>query len=223
MSDEKTPCPMSETLIAYLYRELSAEEAMAFEAHVTTCAQCAQDLRDFQRVRQALAEWQVAGAVESEASRPRLREAVRQLLRALPAWGRVALGGATILFLLALFNVQLEWTPEGGFRFRASLFPPRAVEPLRPSEMSAPERQQMRALIEDMMRDVERRQQEALAASVRELTERMHREQRAALAELVREWEIRQRAHWAVLLRELERRRYGALTFADLFFNTEGQ
>lgn len=228
MSEEKTPsamCEMSEKLVEYLYRELSADEASAFEAHVKACAQCAQDLRDFERVRQALAAWQIAPAPhvapEFESGSPRLsfQQALRQLLLAVPAWGRVILGGAAILLLLALFNVQLEWTPEGGFRFRASLFPSRAVEPAPPPEMSARARQQMEQLIEDMLRDAERRRQEALAASLREMTERLRQEQRATLADFVQKWNAEQRAQWAVLLRELERRRYGALTFTDLFFS----
>ncbi len=227
MNEEKTPsamCEMSEKLIAYLYRELSADEASAFEAHLKACAQCAQDLRDFERVRQALAEWQitpvprVASEFKSGLLRPSFRQALRQLLLAMPAWGRVMLGGATALLLLALFNVQLEWTPEGGFRFRASLFPLRAVEPAPSSEMSARERQQIEQLIADMFRDAEQRRQEALAASLQEMTERLREEQRAALADFVQKWNAEQRTQWAVLLRELERRRYGVLTFADLFF-----
>jgi len=228
MSEEKTPsamCEMSEKLIAYLYRELSADEASAFEAHMKACAQCAQDLRDFEHVRRALAEWQIApmprvvSEFESGLPRPSFREVLRQLWLAMPAWGRVILGGATTLLLLALFNVQLEWTPGGGFRFRASLVPPRTAEPAPSSELSVRERQQLEQLIADMLRDAEQRRQEALATSVQEMTERLREEQRAALADFVQKWNAEQRAQWAVLLRELERRRYGALTFADLFFS----
>jgi len=224
MSEEKTPlnmCAMSEKLIGYLYRELSAEEAAAFEAHAKTCARCAQDLRDFERVRRALAEWripsapQAAAEPEGELARPSLRHVLRQLFRVMPAWGRALLAGATVLLLLALFNVHLEWMPGGGFRFRAGLFPPRAAEP----EMSAREHEQMQRLIEGMLRDLERRQEDALAARLHEVTERLRQEQRAALADVVQKWNAEQRAQWALLLREVERRRYGALTFADLFFS----
>ncbi|MCS6815745.1 MAG: zf-HC2 domain-containing protein [Blastocatellia bacterium] len=227
MNEEKTPstmCEMSEKLIGYLYQELSAEDASAFEAHVKTCARCARDLRDFGRVRRALAEWRIASAphasveLERGAARPRFRQAVHQLLLTMPTWGRVLLGGATALLLLALFNIQVEWMPGGGFRFSASLFPSRILAPTPSSEMSSRERQQIRQLLEAVLRDTERRQQEALAVSVRELTEHLRREQRAALAEFLRDWEERQRTQWASMLNELEQRRYGALTFADLFF-----
>ncbi len=226
MNEERTPsvpCEMSETLISYLYGELPPREASAFEEHAKTCAQCAHDLNDFMRVRRTLAEWRIAPypkpTLGEDVARPSVRQAARQLWRALPAWGRAALGMAASLFLLALFNVQLEWAPEGGFRFRASLLPARASEFARSSATPALDRQQLLALIEEQIRDVEKRQQKAFAAQLEELAERLRREQQMTLTGFAENWEATQRAHWAMLLRELERRRYGALTFADLFFS----
>ena len=227
MNEEKMPsqmCEMSERLISYLYGELSAEEASAFEGHMATCARCAQDVRDFERVRRMLGHWQVAPGSPPEwafgegPERVSVRHAARQFFRAMPVWGRLALGAAMVLLVLALFNVRVEWTPAEGFRFRASLFPERAAGPAPISALSARERQQLLALIEERIRESEARQQQARAAQLEALAERMRREQHTALAGFAQEWETAQRAQWAILLRELERRRYGALTFADLFF-----
>lgn len=217
-------CEMSERLVGYLYGELSAEEASAFEAHMATCARCAQDVRDFERVRRALGHWHIAPGPHLEwtfgerPERVRFRYAAQQFFRAMPIWGRLALGAAMVLLVLALFNIHVEWTPTGGFQFRASLFPERVAEPTPISTLSARERQQLLALIEERIRESEARQQQAFAAQLEALAERMRREQHTTLAGFAREWETTQRAQWAILLRELERRRYGALTFADLFF-----
>jgi len=226
MKEEKmpsVPCKMSETLIGYLYGELTSREASAFEEHVKMCAQCAHDLRDFMRVRRALAEWRIAPypnpMLGEDVVRPNVRQVARQLWRALPAWGRAACGMAAVLLLLALFNVQLEWAPERGFRFRASLLPARAPESARSSAAPALDRRQILALIEERIRDAEERQQKALAAQLEELAERLRREQQMTLTGFAENWEATQRTQWALLLRELERRRYGALTFADLFFS----
>jgi hypothetical protein len=239
MNEEKTPsvpCEMSEALIGYLYGELSSQEASAFEEHARTCAQCAHDLRDFMNVRRALAEWRIAPhpkpifeegvvwpsvrqAARGHPTRSRDRVgALRELWRALPAWGRAVCGMAAVLLLLALFNVQVEWAPGGGFRFRASLLPARTFEFAPSPATPALDRQQILALIEDRIRDAEERQQKVLAAQLEELAERLRREQQTTLTGFVENWEATQRTQWAQLLRELERRRYGALTFADLFF-----
>ncbi len=219
--EESAVCSMREHLVSYLYGELAPEEARDFEAHLKVCSPCARDLQDFRRVREALAEWQIE-AIPSrprEIARSRLGDAWRALWRTLPWWGRVAFAGLCVLFVLALFNVQAEWQPGGGFRFRASLLPARSEEGVRPASGTAREREELLALVEGMIREAERRQQQVLAERLRELNERLREEQRETLAEFTRSLDAQQRTYFAALLRELERRRYGALTLADLFFS----
>ncbi len=51
------PADRDETLIAFLYDDIDAAARAAFEAHVSACAACREELDSLRGVRQRLAEW----------------------------------------------------------------------------------------------------------------------------------------------------------------------
>lgn len=50
-------CAFGEQIAAVLYGELEAENKPAFDAHLQTCARCADELKSFAAVRAAVADW----------------------------------------------------------------------------------------------------------------------------------------------------------------------
>src|SRR5690242_13016254 len=93
-----------EILIGYLYDDLDLGERTKFQAHLTFCAPCREEVAALQGVRTRLAQWSppepvragaFAAAGDSAAS-GRGRARVLTPLRAIPAWMQV---GAAVLFL----------------------------------------------------------------------------------------------------------------------------
>jgi anti-sigma-K factor RskA len=74
---------------AYVLGSLDADERTAFEAHLSTCAECAAEVRSLRRVADALAH-----SVPQRTPSPDLRQRVLDSIAATPA-ARVSSGGST--------------------------------------------------------------------------------------------------------------------------------
>jgi hypothetical protein len=215
-------CAFSEQLMGYLYNDLGSAETRAFEEHLKGCRLCRQDLEDFRFVRGALSAWQVEESPHFVLQvKPSFWQTLRQLFVAAPVWGKLAFGAVVVMFLVALFNVQIEFDRASGFRFQAGLLPARQGEPVTP--VSPPiDRQTVAAVVDELMLKAEERRQTELAAKFEELAKQLRSEQTTTLTSFSEKLTAQQKLQLAALLRELEGRRYGALTFADLFFSGSG-
>jgi hypothetical protein len=83
-------CEFSGKLIAWLDRELPAEEAAEVERHLENCAECRVDVESYQRVSSEIDEYCVAAFASSAH-------------RAASRWTPVVLGAGAAAALLALF------------------------------------------------------------------------------------------------------------------------
>jgi hypothetical protein len=215
-------CARNEQLMGYLYNELSPGEAQSFEDHLKGCQLCQRDMEDFRFVRQALGAWQVGESPHFVLQvKPSFWQTLRQAFGAAPLWGKLAFGAAAMLLLVALFNVQIEFGGSSGFRFQASLLPTRQVEP-PPVAPQPVDRQLVAAVVDELMQKAKEQNQTELVSRFEQLAERLRNEQNTTLANMSETLTAQQRRQLAALLRELESRRYGALTFADIFFSGPG-
>ena len=130
---ETDSCAHSDVLVAYLYKEASADEAREFENHLSACAACREELSAFGQVHERIVEWrdESLGALHSapfvEAPAPALintlSERKRSALAALreffalsPAWLRAATAFASLLFcvlaVIAISHFMRQPTPQ---------------------------------------------------------------------------------------------------------------
>lgn len=114
-----------DTLMDYIYQELTPDQARAFEQHLEGCPMCQRDLADFHQVRRALASWELEGVPHiSVTVNPPATKRWLELFRALPFGLRLGTIAAAAMLLLALFNVQVSYRATEGFQFSAHLIPP---------------------------------------------------------------------------------------------------
>jgi anti-sigma factor RsiW len=124
MQHTDTPdCGYAETLVSYLYGEISPDDSRAFESHLIACSACRADFREFDQVRGSVALWRddilavapvstsqlsplpeiapVAVRESAEVNRNRGKSAVaaiREFLSLSPMWLRAATAFATVAF-----------------------------------------------------------------------------------------------------------------------------
>lgn len=143
-------CDDRETLIAYLYDEVSASERRQVDAHLAECANCREELRGLRGVRQDLLAWEVP---ERESVwKPFVTPAATLWWKQVPAWGLAA--AASLVFGIGL---------AGGLAARALAAPPVVVQaqaPPQPAPVSVPQTvaatpEQVRAL-EERLASIER-------------------------------------------------------------------
>ena len=114
-------CADKEMLIAYLYGEGDAATRSLVEAHLATCAGCADEVAGFGKVRTMLAEWtppeRAAGFKlvrdEPSAAGAHVLRPARWWRSPLPVWAQVA--AAVVLFAggAALANVEVHYGKDG--------------------------------------------------------------------------------------------------------------
>jgi len=105
-----------ELLIGYIYGELSPSERAAFEAHVSTCAACSQEVETLQEARQHLACWAPPEpALDFTVVRAgRTATAPPRRLAFVPAWGLAAAASLLVLAgAAAISNVEIRYGPDG--------------------------------------------------------------------------------------------------------------
>src|SRR5258706_5502450 len=124
---QKTPnCDMHEALVSYLYNEATPEESRRFEAHLTECAACKQELHSFESVRSMLQQWQlddlpVVRVVTERASGDRsMLEVLKELLTVTPLWVKAIGAAAMAMLVLAVIGTDLS-VGRGGVSFHADI------------------------------------------------------------------------------------------------------
>lgn len=111
-------CGRAEELMGFLYGELNEVEANAFRGHLQHCATCNSELSAFGNIRNSVMAWrnESLGSISSTATintPPQNRSAVaaiREFFNLSPAWMRVAVGFASLLFcvlaVMAVFGLR---------------------------------------------------------------------------------------------------------------------
>jgi len=105
-----------EHLIGYLYGEQAADERAAFEAHISECADCREEVDQLRLARQHLASWSPPEP-EINFSIVQTRTAAappRRRLAFVPQWGLAAAAALLVIAgAAAIANVEMRYGPEG--------------------------------------------------------------------------------------------------------------
>jgi predicted anti-sigma-YlaC factor YlaD len=136
-------CDDKTLLVSYLYGEVSDADRAAVEAHVATCAACADELASLGEVRADLARWEPPAAdlgfqIVQAAPRPARRAWSRPAV-----WAPMALAAGLLLAVgAALANVEVQ-AANGGVTIRAGwshppLTAPGAVAEQAPAHEAVP-------------------------------------------------------------------------------------
>jgi hypothetical protein len=110
MKENAPNCGRENDLIAFLYGELNAVEAQAFQRHARDCASCKAELASLRDVRESVVNWrnESLGVISSPITespvarvvhqRPSGLAAVREFFNLAPLWMKGAVGFASVLF-----------------------------------------------------------------------------------------------------------------------------
>jgi anti-sigma factor RsiW len=176
-----------EKLMDYLYQELSPDEAAAFELHLEQCRVCNRDLAGFRQVRASLASWELEGVPHiSLAVDPHPTRSWIDRFRSLPFWMRVATVGAAAMLLLAIFNVQMSYSANGGWEFSASLLPKSHIQSPTANgpHLAGLTEEQVRALIAAAVSQVDQQHNQKIAAELDALIQEIQLKNQQRLTKL---------------------------------------
>ncbi|HLG15412.1 MAG TPA: zf-HC2 domain-containing protein [Blastocatellia bacterium] len=215
-NDENRNCGMHEALVSYLYSETNSEESRRVESHLNECAVCREEIAGFERVRGMLQQWQLdLPPVRFVASvRRSALEVIRELFTVLPLWAKGLGLAATAMLVLAVMGTHIS-AGRGGFTISMDMLGsnPGVVAGKDIEQVRA----EMKAVINSMILESERRQQgelQARLARVESELQGMHSADLARLASSIQE----QRARLKSLERDIDRRE--GLDLADILFST---
>ncbi|HKP13984.1 MAG TPA: zf-HC2 domain-containing protein, partial [Blastocatellia bacterium] len=198
--NQTSPCEMREAMMAYLYKEATADESRRFETHLGQCAACRQELAGFERVREQLQQWQVSDlpvvrvvADPQPARRPFLA-VLKELFAVMPLWVKAASVAAVALLVMAVTGTSVSVNREG-FSFSARMIggaserPAPAATPARAQNVSSEQLDQLRAnlaaLVSQKIAESERQQQEELRAQLVSLQSDLQAMRSTELAKIV--------------------------------------
>ena len=197
--DKTHSCDMHEALVSYLYNEATEEENRRVVMHLNECHACNQEVEAFNRVRGLLQQWQLDDlpVVRLDASSERVPEARRTVLTALrelltitPLWAKALGGLAAAMLVLAVMGTEVNISG-GGLRLRMDIWqraePVSAVNTTTAPDATANDleriRGEVKAMVNTMVAESERRQKEEITAQLVSLESQLHS---ARSAELVR-------------------------------------
>jgi len=107
----------NDTLIEYLYGELAAEDARAFDAHLKSCAECRKTLTEFRGVRDDLAAWappECRDLPSSWAEAPIVTVApMDRMRRWVPAMGLAAAAMLLVAVSASIANLEIRYDAQG--------------------------------------------------------------------------------------------------------------
>lgn len=107
----------NDALIGYLYGELPAEEARAFDAHLKSCAECRKDLAEFRGVRDDLLAWAPPECRElpsSWAEAPIVMVTPTDRMRRwMPAVGLAAAAMLLVAVSASIANLEIRYDAQG--------------------------------------------------------------------------------------------------------------
>lgn len=106
-----------ESLVGYLYSELTPEDRRAFEAHLKTCAPCRAEVAELRAVRDDLLAWappECRDLPSSWAVAPAAAPAPMARMRAwMPAFGLAAAAMLVLAVSAAIANVEVRYDSNG--------------------------------------------------------------------------------------------------------------
>jgi len=104
-SDFSRDCARADELMGFLYGELNDVEAKAFRGHLQQCVTCKTELSSFGDIRKSIVAWRnesfsslSSPGVNLPGRKPSAVAALREFLNLSPAWMKVAVGFASLLF-----------------------------------------------------------------------------------------------------------------------------
>ena len=233
MSETNKTCQMQEAMMAYLYKEATADEARRFEAHLDECAACRQELAGFERVRERLQQWQVSDlpvvrvVAEAQPARRPFLAVLKELFTVMPLWVKAASVAAMALVVLAVTGTSIS-VGRDGFAFSARMIggaspPPQpapVASPAQAQTVSAEQLEQLRAnlaaLVSQKIADSERLQKEELRAQLVSLQRDLQSMRSTDLAKIVARVQQHQ-SRLQTIERDLDRREGSDLT--DILFS----
>jgi anti-sigma factor RsiW len=211
-----------ETIVAYLYGELEADDRAAFDRHVMACAPCRAELADLREVRSELSHWaspELAGPipVNLDLPRPAMNVGLAQRRRTIPVWAQAIAATVLLGAALGIANLDVSYSASAGLSIRTGWRHPDAVvttadvagAPVAPSaSVAAPWAADLAAVERDLRSALDARPQPASAVvsssddatlrKVRQLVQDSERRQQSELAlrvaEAVRELQMQRQA-----------------------------
>jgi anti-sigma factor RsiW len=217
------PGKRDETIVAYLYGEMEADERVAFDRHLVACAPCRAELGDFGDVRSQLARSvppELPAHIPFTVDIPRPPVAVVPPARSIPVWAQAI--AATLILGVAggIANLDVSYSSASGLSIRTGWRHPVDASNSQPSTASvriaqttqspAPWTSDLAALERNLRSALEERPAVATVASsstsgdeavmrrVRQLMQESERRQESELAlrmaEAVRELQMQRQA-----------------------------
>jgi hypothetical protein len=205
-----------EHLVAYLYGELSGRDRAEFDAHLTGCAACRQELKDLGLTRQHLASWSPPEPRLGVGMARARRDPPRRRFGVVPDWSLAAAAAVLVLAgAAAIANIEIRYGSDGfvvrtgwaaergasgpaepGGAERPAVFPAQAASPAPSSE------QTMKAIaaLQARLDDVERQQ---AASASRPLAVAHAGTSAAELRRWLAESEARQRTEVALQIAQI--------------------
>ena len=121
-SDFSRNCGRADELMGFLYGELNDVEAKAFRGHLQQCATCNSELSAFGDIRGSIVAWRdesfsslSSPVVNVAGPKPSAVAALREFFNLSPAWMKVAVGFASLLFcvfaVLAVLGLRQSSEP----------------------------------------------------------------------------------------------------------------
>ena len=213
------PGKRDETIVAYLYGEMEADDRSAFDRHLMACAPCRAELADLRGVRSELARWaspEPAGHLPLDVAISRFSAATGKTARSIPVWAQAI--AATLLFGVGLgvANLDVSYSGSSGLSIRTGWRHPADVNaaqtvtaPVPTVQTSVPWTSDLAALERELRGAIDARPAAASTASstgsddatlrrVRQLVQDSERRQESELAlrvaEAVRELQMQRQA-----------------------------
>jgi putative zinc finger protein len=207
-----------ETIVAYLYGEMGADDRAIFDRHLVACAPCRAELADLRGVRSELARWaspELASHVPLDIAVPPINT---RSTRSIPVWAQAI--AATLLLGVAagVANLDVSYSKTSGLSIRTGWRHPADESPAQtvathaitapaPESPAAPWKTELDALAREL-RAVEARPaalstassggDDALMRRVRQLVQDSERRQESELAlrmaEAVRDLQMQRQA-----------------------------
>ncbi len=123
MKEEVSGCGRENELVSFLYGELNAEEAQAFQRHLQACRACSAELSAFRDIHASVVTWRdesLAGVFSPAPAnnpavgliterRPSAIAALREFFNLSPLWMKGAVAFASLLFCLFTSLTILQW------------------------------------------------------------------------------------------------------------------
>lgn len=126
--NHNSACALAEDLVAYLYGEIGGAEKAKFEAHLSGCTACTEEITAFGAVRTSVFEWRerdfaplptpliqlplpeksVPAKVETISNSRSWLTALRELFSLSPAWAGAAAACAALVICAGLFYVAVS-------------------------------------------------------------------------------------------------------------------